>query len=379
MDEGKLLLFIKDEVASRAPRKGRRLNAEKERKGKGKRRAESPLQPSRPRKRQRGGPASASALPVLEGEDDESCSDLVLMYNTVRGYCSAINELWAHQTSLGLHSADRPQRVALTALKTSIARGQHQRRRAEFEDRGLATIKDGYTATQIPDLTRAAWSQSLGRSCTEQLFRTQLCFLFGNSMLLRLSNRLPMELPDLFSMPLPNEGPNGTGWCLVTVMGQGKTNQHGRLEYGAALRHRDYRSCLIGALATYFFWRWHCSGEPFPCLRTSQDWYNIKVLKRDSAHLAEPLSDSTASSWTRRLYGEAGIKTSKVTHAGRVSGARLAELNGVSEDQIRRGGRWNADQMTGCYLTTLPRAFMRGIADFDLEWALSYFLPRETI
>lgn len=265
MDEGKLLLFIKDEVASRAPRRGRRLNAEKERKskGKGKRRAESPLQLSQPRKRQRGGPASAtasantstSALPVLEGEDDESCSDLVLMYNTVRGYCSAINELWAHQTSLGLHSADRPQRVALTALKTSIARGQHQRRRDEFEDRGLATIRDGYTATQIPDLTRAAWSQSLGRSCAEQLFRTQLCFLFGNSMLLRLSNRLPMELPDLFSMPLPNEGPNGTGWCLVTVMGQGKTNQHGRLEYGAALRHRDYRSCLIGALATYFFWR----------------------------------------------------------------------------------------------------------------------------
>jgi hypothetical protein len=103
VDEGKLLLFIKDEVASRALQRGCRLNAEKERKskGKGKRRAESPLQLSQPRKRQRGGPASAtasantstSALPVLEGEDDESCSDLVLMYNTVRGYCFAINEL----------------------------------------------------------------------------------------------------------------------------------------------------------------------------------------------------------------------------------------------------------------------------------------------
>jgi hypothetical protein len=30
-------------------------------------------------------------------------------------------------------------------------------------------------------------------------------------------------------------------------------------------------------------------------------------------------------------------------------------------------------------LTTLPRAFMRGIANFDPEWASSYFLPRETI
>jgi hypothetical protein len=303
----------------------------------------------------------------------------MLMYNSVRGYCSAINELWAHQTSRGLHAAPRPQRVALQALKTSIARGQHQRRRDEYTDRGLATIRDGYVASQIPDLARKVWSACLGAACIEQQFRTQLCFLFGNSMLLRLSNRLPMELPDLFSMPLPNEGPKGQGWCLVTVMDQGKTNQHGRLEYGAALRHRDHRSCLIGSLAVYFFWRWHCSGEAFPSFRQSQDWYNIKVLKRNNLHCTEALSDSTAASWTRRLHQEAGIKTSKVTHAGRESGARLAEANGVPEDQIRRGGRWNADQMTGCYLTTLPRAFMRGIADFDPEYASSYFLPRETV
>jgi hypothetical protein len=120
VDEGKLLLFIKDEVASRAPRKGRRLDAERQRQRK--RKAESPLPALLPPKQRRGhvGPIT---LPVLEGDDDEACSDLVLMYNTVRGYCSAINELWARQTSLGLHSAARPQRVALTALKTSIARG----------------------------------------------------------------------------------------------------------------------------------------------------------------------------------------------------------------------------------------------------------------
>jgi hypothetical protein len=372
-------LFIKDEVASRAPRKGQRLKAEL-----AKRKRERPGPGSRPAKRRRaalslGLEGSASSTEDDEGEEDEPASDLLLLYNSVRGYCSAINELWAHQTSRGLHTAPRPQRVALTALKTSIARGQHQRRRDEYADRGLATIRDGYTASQIPDLSRKVWGLCLGPACAEQHFRTQLCFLFGNSMLLRLSNRLPMELPDLFSMPLPGEGPQGQGWCLVTVMGQGKTNQHGRLEYGAALRHRDHRSCLVGTLAVYLFWRWHCSGEAFPCFRRSEDWYNIKVLKRDNRHLSEPLSDSTAASWTRRLYSQAGIQSSKVTHAGRVSGARLAELNGVPEDQIRRGGRWNADQMTGCYLTTLPRAFMRGIADFDPEWPTSYFLPREAV
>lgn len=59
----------------------------------------------------------------------------------------------------------------------------------------------------------------------------------------------------------------------------GKTNQNGRREYGAAVRHRDYRSRLIGALAVSLFWRWHCSEECFPCFRTSEDWYRIKVLE----------------------------------------------------------------------------------------------------
>jgi hypothetical protein len=158
---------------------------------------------------------------TVEGEDDEFYSDLVLMYNTVRGYCSAINELWAHQTSRGLHSADRLQRVALTALKTAIVWGEHKRRQDEFVDRGLSTISDRYTASQIPDLTRKVWQQILGENCVEQLFRTQLSFLFGNSMLLRHSNRLPMKLPDLFSLPLLCEGPKGDSWCLVTVMDQG--------------------------------------------------------------------------------------------------------------------------------------------------------------
>jgi hypothetical protein len=147
-----------------------------------------------------GATAVDGALDIDGNDDDESRSDLVLMYNTVRS---------CHQRALGtpgipgVHSASRPQKVAMTALKTSIARGEHQRRRDEFTDRGLATIRDGYTASQIPDLTRKVWQQSLGEGCVSQQFRTQLCFLFGNSMLLRLGNRLPMELPDLFSMPLP--------------------------------------------------------------------------------------------------------------------------------------------------------------------------------
>jgi len=40
----------------------------------------------------------------------------------------------------------------------------------------------------------------------------------------------------------------------------------------------------------------------------------------------------------------------------------MAELKGVSEAQIRRAGRWNQEQMVGCYLSALPRKFMRTMA-----------------
>ena len=105
------------------------------------------------------------------------------------------------------------------------------------------------------------------------------------------------------------------------------------MEYGCALRHRDYRSCLIGALAFYFFWRWHISGESFPCFRTSQDWYDIKVLKRDSSHITESFSGSTAASWISRVYKKSGIKSSEITH-NRVSGCKEEEENEVQEAQV---------------------------------------------
>jgi hypothetical protein len=35
--------------------------------------------------------------------------------------------------------------------------------------------------------------------------------------------------------------------------------------------------------------------------------------------------------------------------------------------------------MTGCYLTDLPRQFMRGVVDLEPDYASSYFVPRGTI
>jgi hypothetical protein len=55
--------------------------------------------------------------------------------------------------------------------------------------------------------------------------------------------------------------------------------------------------------------------------------------------MTEPLSDSPASSWTRRLYAEAGIRTSKIIYTPCILVSQIAELMGVLEAEIRRASR----------------------------------------
>lgn len=221
-------------------------------------------------------------------------------------------------------------------MKKSILAVVWARKRTEYSDRLEGTIKDTYTKAQLPQHHEAVWRDDSGDiSC---LLRTQVDFLFGNHMLLRQSNRRPMELPDCFRLELPNEGQKSREfptYALVVVMNQGKTNQHGRMEYGAALRHRDVRCCLVSAMAFYFFWRWQVErAEPFPTFQRSEDWYDIKVLRRSAKEATKELSAQTANSWTSRLYAACGIRTSKISHAPRVAAAQNADMDGVSEGQV---------------------------------------------
>lgn len=364
VDEGKLLLFM-TAIAKRAPRAGKRLAAEQQR------RAAARRDPDE----------SDYYEPDPDGEGFAP-SRLKLQYNSVRSYISAIQRLYEEQKTRGLNPAPRPQGIALKALKENILRKTWARRRSERADRGEGTIKDSYAPSQIPDHTTVVWQERKAIGCA---FRTQVDFLLGNHMLLRSSNRLPIELADCFCLDLQNEGtqrsqdPYPTK-ALVILMRQGKTNQHGRMEYGAALRHRDPKACLISALAFWFFWRWQCEGEPFPRFTRSEDWYDIKVLRQSKDNVTAQLSSQTANSWTRRTYEKCGIITSKASHAPRVASSQNADLAGVSEASIRRAGRWtNSDQLTGCYLTSLPREFMRATADFDPDWPGAYYIPRATV
>ena len=174
-----------------------------------------------------------AGTPVLDPDDENSPSDLKLQYNTVRGYISAIQKLYEEQKSRNINPAVQLQGVALKALKKSILASVWSSKRKEFVDRGTGTLKDIYTPSQVPQHIAAAWvglgdGKKPNYGC---MLCTNVDFLLGNHMLLRSSNRRPLELPDCFRLELPNEGVRGSTlapapktYAFVVVMNKGKTN-----------------------------------------------------------------------------------------------------------------------------------------------------------
>ena len=98
-----------------------------------------------------------------------------------------------------------------------------------------------------------------------------------------------------------------------------------------------------------------------------------------TSDVCKEISDSTQRKWIKGVYAPLGLAYSKVTHAGRGSGTKYAELLNIHEDQIRRAAHWNSDAMHKGYLTTLPREFMRGMAGFDPKHPGTYHIARSAI
>ncbi|GAA5921695.1 hypothetical protein JCM5296_000197, partial [Sporobolomyces johnsonii] len=93
------------------------------------------------------------------------------------------------------------QHTSVQKLRKLTASKKAERKRENYVDRGIGSIQDGYTTL--------AQFKSLLASClgskTAEGVRDRLGFALGHYGLLRSSNILPVELPDLFSLDLPDE------------------------------------------------------------------------------------------------------------------------------------------------------------------------------
>jgi hypothetical protein len=229
----------------------------------------------------------------------------------------------------------------------------------EAHSTGRDTLLDGYTQEQFEAVCRELWAQ--GRTSPECYFRTLVDVLLRHYMLTRGGDRRSAELSDLFAFDFQGEGPTRCMPLIFTTR-ESMQNQHGRLETIGALRHEEPLLCILSGLAFYLLYSWDLTEEQFPDFATRPAWYGNRLMKRAGGDRTQQLSYNSQQEWAAKAFEQVGIHSSKATRLGRPSGAKLAELMGVSEEQIRRAGRWNQDQMVGCYLNSLPRDFMRTMA-----------------
>lgn len=219
----------------------------------------------------------ALVRPADAAEDAEDAP--TLKFQSVRGYKTALINLYTDQHSRGSNLHPDPNGAALKILMKALRSGQHQKKIDTHEDRGKRTIADGYNVHELQQICASFWKHSEDtKNVTAGCYlRGNLDFLLGHHLLLRGESRRSAELPDLQLLYLENEAPSPIP-CLLYIMSNGKTNPNGRIEYMALLRHRDVGLCAFSAMANYFVWRWEQSGEEFPCFDSNRDWYGTQVL-----------------------------------------------------------------------------------------------------
>jgi hypothetical protein len=312
--------------------------------------------------------------------DEDTLFKETVGFSVAESYVNGITELWKEQRRDHANPHAVLRGTELADLMEVVKRSDRDRRRAECADKALFNAIDGYDSLKMMEGISWCWREgSQARNGPEPYLRTAADFLIGHFMVLRGESRRLAQLPDLVTLPLPNEGPTPCD-ALILIMGNGKASKHGNIEYMGALRHKDVLLCPLSALGFYFFWRWgHHSklpAQPWRCLPSfyrPDNYYDLRAFPGDIKYPDREWAPEGQRDWIDRLFVGAGIQSFRKTYKQSV---RHAEVEGVEKAQIRKAGRWRNDAMLD-YLASLPRDFMRKVAGFGE--GESFFLPRASV
>ena len=111
-------------------------------------------------------------------------------------------------------------------------------------------------------------------------------------------------------MELKDEGPTKC-FATVVIMDRGKTNQFGRIEYGAFIRHKDAQVCPVGALAFYLFWRLEVMNEQFPDFSRRDTWYDTALINGKDPR--KEVSYAMQAANLKKAMTACGVLSSKVS------------------------------------------------------------------
>ena len=264
-------------------------------------------------------------------ELDEEVERLTsLKYKSVESaYISSVMDLWKEQVSQGLIDLTHPCGCALRGLLKEQKQKQDTIWRRAFEDRALGMILEGYMSVQLTNMCNWALEQL---TSLEQWLKICLNFLMGHFLCIRGENCMNLELCDMFTVSLLNEGYQ-TCQALIVTFQASKTNKDGHLRQMRAIWGKDIFVCLLEVLVTYLFYRYDITDESFSDLCNNSTWFNIKVLW-GGKDIYTSLEYDTALDWTSHLYTLDNIIGASKCHMPQKRTVQTAEDTSISEGQI---------------------------------------------
>ena len=315
------------------------------------------------------------------GDEDEAAaaadgeSPPPIRAGTVEGYVSAVVSLWNEQQACGTNSHPNPRDDNVKNLLKNLRNQENARREAALEDPAAGTLSDGITTIErLSRVVRSLFKLKRGRVNVHAL-RDRAMYTMLHHGLLRFGNAKMMRLSHLFSVKLPYHGYGGDCLGLMAIIREGKTNRTGRKDLTGMVRNKSVEVCPVGALALYLFERFQLNGAPIPDLRDRETWYRMMLFVEGGN---TPVQYTTFYAHLNAAFADAGIISSKVTHAGRASGALMAQLHGAAIDSIRSHGGWNNSALDQSYLTEIPKDSMLAVAGFSPRTE-SYSIDRDEI
>jgi hypothetical protein len=166
----------------------------------------------------------------------------------------------------------------------SIKKNIFQRNRVSCNDKAKGSIIESIMSRHDLNKIQKAFLPSPDEAAAErsQFLSAHLghrfAFLLSYAATLRCESTRLLELSDLASIRFDDEGRNGAD-ILVWSLGQGKTNQFGKIDRTAVMRHVDVEMCCQGATALALFDRFHIRKNPFPSFDRSINWYYLKLIQ----------------------------------------------------------------------------------------------------
>jgi len=283
--------------------------------------------------------------------------------SSIKAYKNAIVDLYKQQRSQNVNSNPHPgDGKTLKELLKSVKRDRTARMKRNYQDRGKHDYRmKSFTKEQLHKITDFHMNETkkLHNSLRDEMSEFNM-----RAMSLRGEHMRMLEFPDIF---VDNIEGQGVGECkaMIFVLNKGKTDQYGKQQFSATLRHRDVLQCPQSKLGLYLLHRFDMSREGLPNFEDPSLWYDLKLYRR--ASLREKMQEvayNTHLNSVKTTYRACRFKVHKQTHLMRGDSIRHAEAVGLDREKRNPMGRWGMGSMDNCYARSLPIDGMRVMAGF---------------